>query len=201
MTATITLATKVTLLRMLGVPVFVVLLVYYLNGLQDGVELASYRIAALWVFIAVAGTDALDGYLARSRNEITPLGRALDPLADKALLLSGLVMLTRPHEPLLTPHLPIWFTSLAISRDVLLVGGYFLIHHFAGRVEVHPRWTGKLATVLQMACIAWVLGKGPERPFQWLIAAAATFTAAAGLQYIVDGFRQAERLVSAKPPH
>ncbi|MBU4458958.1 MAG: CDP-alcohol phosphatidyltransferase family protein, partial [Verrucomicrobia bacterium] len=67
----LTLATKVTLLRFLGIPIFVLMMVYYVLGLREGAADERYRIAALVTFLAVALTDALDGYLARSRGEIT----------------------------------------------------------------------------------------------------------------------------------
>ncbi|HMP77774.1 MAG TPA: CDP-alcohol phosphatidyltransferase family protein [Kiritimatiellia bacterium] len=190
----LTLATRVTLLRILGIPVFIVLVVYYLLGLERGAPEPLHRWWALGLFVAIAATDALDGYLARSRNEVSALGRILDPLADKALLLSGLLLLTRPDIPALTPHIPVWFTGLVLSRDILLVGGYFLIRHLAGAVHVQPRLTGKLATVLQMATIAWVLAQGPETYFFALVGAAGFLTALAGLQYLRDGWRQVEHL-------
>lgn len=192
MSAKLTLATKVTLVRLLGVPVFAVLLVYYTLGLAAGENVEHFRRLALGFFIAVAGTDALDGYLARSRNEITRLGRFLDPLADKTLLLSGLILLTRPHLPQLEPHIPIWFTALVISRDVALAVGYAVIHHFATTVTVQPRLAGKVATVLQMLLVVWVLLQAPADYFPWLVGLAAVLTALAGLQYAVDGIRQLE---------
>ena len=188
----ITLATRVTILRILGIPLFVLLLVYYTLGLAAGRSGDLLRWAALWLFVVVALTDALDGYLARSRNEVTRLGRFLDPLADKALLISGLVLLTRPSLPGLEPHIPVWFTTAVISRDVVLAAGYFVIHHFAGQVHVQPRWTGKLATVLQMATILWVLMQAAPRHFGWLVAAAALLTFISGTQYVLDGVRQLE---------
>lgn len=189
-----TLATRVTLLRILGIPVFIVLVIYYLLGLQRGAVNPELRWWAFGLFAAVAATDALDGYLARSRNEISNLGRVLDPLADKALLLSGLILLTRPDLPALTPHIPVWFTALVVSRDILLVGGYFLVRHLAGVVHVQPRWTGKLATVLQMATILWTLAQASDLHFTWLVGGAGFFTAIAGLQYVRDGWRQIEPL-------
>ena len=189
----LTLATKITLTRIMGVPVFVLLLVYYTAGVARGESNEGLRIAALLLFVAVAATDALDGYYARSRNEVTKLGRVLDPLADKSLLLSGLIMLTRPSLAQLEPHIPIWFTAMVISRDVLLVGAYFLIHHFAGSCHVDPRWSGKLATVLQMLIIVWVLLQKPSPYFMWLVIATAIFTGIAFIQYAVDGIRQLSR--------
>ena len=186
----ITLATKVTLLRILGVPVFVLLLVYYTMNLKAGIVREDQRLLALVVFVLVAATDALDGYLARSRNEITDLGRVLDPLADKALLLAGLVMLTRPSLPNLEPHIPIWFTTLVISRDVIQIAGYFIIHHFAGAVVVRPRWIGKIASVLQMGVIVWVLLQAVHPSFHYFVALAGVLTGVAFLQYVIDGARQ-----------
>lgn len=189
----LTLATKVTLVRLMGVPVFVLLLVYYLMGLRAGEASDLLRVGALVVFVAVAATDALDGYLARSRNEVTTLGKALDPLADKSLLLAGLILLTRPSLPGLVPHIPVWFTTLVISRDVLLIAAYFLIHHFAGRVEIRPRWSGKTATVLQMGVITWVLAQAPSAWFLPFVALTAVVTGISFGHYAVAGLQQLSR--------
>ena len=199
----LTLATKVTIVRLMGVPVFIVLLIYYLIGLRNGENILIERLAALVVFAAVAITDALDGYLARSRNEVTDLGRMLDPIADKALLLSGLILLTRPSLPALAPHIPIWFTALVISRDVVLILGSVLVHELAGNVTIQPRLSGKLATVFQMATIIWVLIGGAEKQFLWFLGTAAALTALSWIQYVVDGARQLAHVQhggSAKPP-
>jgi cardiolipin synthase len=189
----ITLATKITLLRMLGVPVFIVLVLYYTQGLAAGVDNVQLRIAALVVFASVALTDALDGYVARSRNEVTELGRILDPMADKALLISGLVLLTQPLMQGFEPHIPIWFTAMAISRDVALVAGYIVVHHFVDEVVVRPTLMGKTATFLQMVVIAWVLASWQSPYFDWLVIATGFFTLAAGGQYLLSGVRQLER--------
>lgn len=195
----LTLATKITLMRILGVPVFILLLVYYTLAVTHGEEGEGYRVAALCLFILVAATDALDGYAARSRNEVTNLGRVLDPVADKGLLLSGLILLSRPALDDLRPQIPLWFTTLVISRDALLVGGYFLIHHFSGRVHVQPRWSGKTATVLQMGLIIWVLLQMPSPLFGYALAVAGILTAVSFLQYAADGARQLGSLSRAAP--
>jgi CDP-diacylglycerol--glycerol-3-phosphate 3-phosphatidyltransferase len=195
----LTLATKVTLLRFLGIPLFVLMMIYYTLGLREGVADERYRVAAMVTFLAVALTDALDGYLARSRGEITQLGKILDPLADKTLLLAAIIMLTRPSLPSLHPQIPVWFALAVISRDALLVIGAFVVHHLNSHVEVRPRLTGKLATVLQMATILWVLADAPARPFPWIAGAAAFFTIVSGGQYILDGIRQIEHTHRAPP--
>jgi CDP-diacylglycerol--glycerol-3-phosphate 3-phosphatidyltransferase len=189
----LTLATKVTILRILGIPVFILLLVYYTTNLARGEVKEYQRLAALALFLLVALTDALDGYLARSRNEITRLGSILDPIADKLLLVSALILLTRPSIPALEPQFPIAFTLLVISRDVLLVAGAYLVNWMTGHVNVQPRWPGKVATVLLMLCITWALVPGPQHLFMWLLWPTGVFTFVSGLQYLLDGMRQFER--------
>jgi CDP-diacylglycerol--glycerol-3-phosphate 3-phosphatidyltransferase len=196
----LTLASKVTILRILGVPVFVLLMVYYTLSLGRGEAKEYQRVAALAVFLVVALTDALDGYLARSRNEITRFGRIIDPLADKALLVSGLILLTRPSLAALQPQFPIAFTLLVISRDVVLVSGAVIVHHLSGHVDIRPRWTGKVATFLLMLAVTWALVQGPPEPFRVLVWACAVFITASWAQYLFDGVRQIEHEVH-HPPH
>jgi len=189
----ITLATKITILRILGVPVFVVLVMYYLASIRNGMPVDGFRQAALVLFLLVAATDALDGYLARKRGEISRLGSILDPIADKALMLSGLILLTKPSLPQLEPHIPLWFTGLVISRDVFLIAGAFLIHAFSSHVHIKPHFTGKVATALQMVVITWVLAQAAAEWFVWAVALAGIFTAASWGIYLVDGLRQLEQ--------
>ena len=188
----ITLATKITMVRLLGVPVFIVLVMYYLASIRDGALDDHYRIAALALFLGIALTDALDGHLARKRGEITRLGSILDPIADKALMLSGLILLTKPAIADFEPRLPLWFTGLVISRDVFLVAGAFLIRFFAREVHIRPHLTGKLSTVMQVVVIAWVLARGTQSTLFMLVIIAAVFTAASGIIYLRDGLRQLE---------
>lgn len=197
----LTLANKITILRILGVPVFILMLVYYTMGLAQGNAEEIYRSVALVIFVVLASTDALDGYYARSRNEITSLGRLLDPIADKSLLLSGLILLTRPSLPGLLPHIPIWFTLLVISRDVVLILGSIVIHALVGHVEVKPRMAGKIATFFQMVTIVWVLIGGAPGHFLACVITAGAFTFLSGALYILDGTRQLERAAAEHRIH
>ena len=197
----LTLANKITILRILGVPVFILMLMYYTMGLEQGNAQEIYRSIALVIFVVLASTDALDGYYARSRHEITALGRMLDPIADKSLLLSALILLTRPSLPGLLPHIPIWFTLLVISRDVVLILGSILIHALAGQVEVTPRVVGKVATFFQMMAIVWVLIGGAPGPFLICVVTAGAFTFLSGALYIFDGTRQLERAAAEHKIH
>lgn len=195
----ITLATKITLARLLGVPVFIVLVMYYLASIRAGAIHEGYRIAALVLFVAIAATDALDGYLARSRNEITRLGSILDPLADKALMLSGLILLTKPAIPDFEPQIPLWFTGLVISRDVFLVAGAFLVRFLAREVHIKPHVTGKVSTLLHVVIITWVLARGGQDVLNGLVMLAGLFTATSGVIYLRDGLRQLEHGHAANP--
>ena len=113
--------------RIAFVPVFITLLIYYRAGLVSGTPVEDFRWTALVIFVAVAATDALDGYLARSRNEVTDFGRMLDPIADKLLVVSSLLLLTRPG--LLALELSIQrerlgelFPSASLSLSLLFLG-------------------------------------------------------------------------------
>lgn len=192
-TANLTLANRITIGRLLLIPVFIVLTLYYIQGVNEGQPNEMFRWSALMVYVITCLSDALDGYFARSRNERTRLGTLLDPLADKALLISSLILLTGPWGQCFNPHLPLWYVALVISRDVLLVIGAVLIHIAVGHTEVKPRIAGKIATFFQMALILWVLGQPPFQGFPWLLGAAAGFTLLSAFQYISDGIHQLEK--------
>lgn len=188
-----TLANRITIARIMMIPVFILLTLYYMGSVNAGAPNEWLRWASLVVFLVTSLTDALDGYFARSRNERTRLGTLLDPLADKSLLLSALILLSGPWGHSFEPHLPIWYVLLVISRDVLLIAGAILIHMHSGHTEVQPRISGKLATVFQMALIVWVLGNGSEYGFAWILGAAAGCTLLSAGQYLFDGVRQLEK--------
>lgn len=196
-----TLANKITIVRIASIPVFVLMLTYYMISVTRGAPDEIYRAVALAIFTAAALTDALDGYYARSRNEVTRLGRILDPIADKTLLLSAIIMLTRLQYPTMAPHFPIWFTLLVISRDAMLILGAFIVHALTGSVEVWPRIVGKVATFFQMVAVVWVLsGYGSKWFYAWIVAASA-FTFLSGVTYVIDGLRQLEKSPAAHHGH
>ncbi len=188
----ITLATKVTIMRILGVPVFVLLLIYYKIRIANEMPADGMRIAALLLFIVIAATDALDGYLARVRNEVTRLGAILDPIADKALMLASFILLTQPSLEELTPQFPVWFTLLAISRDAILVLGAVLINSIHAHVHVKPTLIGKTSTAMMMISIVMVLSKFSQNSVNIFMVATGLLVLISGTQYIADGIRQLE---------
>jgi len=189
----LTLANRITLLRLFCVPFFVLLLIYYEKSVHSGYRNEAFRIAASIVFVVTFVSDALDGYIARSRNQISKLGTILDPLADKALLLSGLIMLSNASVNTYAAHLPVWFVWLVISRDIMLVSGSMLIHVLFGSVTVKARIPGKITTFFQMLIIVWVILDLPEAPFNWILWTAALFTVISGVQYFFDGIKQFDK--------
>lgn len=182
-----TTANKVTVVRILLIPFFVVEVLYYM---KTGNEV--HRWFALTAFLVAAVCDGVDGFIARHFNQRSELGAVLDPLADKLLLVSGVVLLSLDN-----PHLgsmPLWLTVTIIGRDLLLLIGLVITQMMIGKVNVHPRVLGKVATVLQMVCIVWILLKwdrtlgGPWFAI-WTLGAAVC-TGVSGLFYIRDGMKQ-----------
>lgn len=194
----ITLASKITLVRIAFVPVFIAMLIYYRSGLATGAPVDTFRLVALVIFILVASTDALDGYIARKRNETSDFGRMLDPVADKLLVVSSLFLLTHPGLPQLDPQLPLWFTLLLISRDVFLLGASLVLIAYAGKMKVTPSRFGKVATLLTLTTIACVLAKVGDVALLVLTIAAGLCTAVSWLQYARDGLTQLYHAMEGK---
>jgi phosphatidylglycerophosphate synthase len=107
--------------------------------------------------------------------------------------LSGLITLSVVNWDAANPaagHFPIWFPVLVISRDLVILVGSAVLHLLNGKVIVRPRWTGKIATVLQMGAIGWVMLQLHFVPLLYVVAAAGLFTFISGVMYVVDGMRQ-----------
>src|SRR5580765_5262425 len=116
-----TTANKITILRILLIPFFVVEILYYV---KTGNEIN--RLLGIICFGLAAIFDGVDGYIARHYNQRSELGAILDPLADKLLLVSGIVLLSFDHLPYLQT-IPLWLTGTIIGRDVLLLIGLLVI--------------------------------------------------------------------------
>lgn len=183
-----TTANKVTILRMLLIPFFVVEALYYVKTGKEG-----FRLAAILAFGIAAICDGVDGYIARHYNQRSELGAVLDPLADKLLLVSGIILFTFDNHPYFG-SIPLWLTGTIIGRDLLLLIGWGVIHATVGKVTVRPRILGKIATVLQMISIIWILLQWdtqfpPGWYWTWTLSAAFC-TGISGLLYVWDGMKQ-----------
>ncbi len=139
------LANRLTLLRIILVPVF---MVFLLNKITYGEYIAA------GVFIVAALTDSLDGYIARKRNQITKLGKLMDPLADKLLITAALISLVQMDK------LSAWTAMVIVARE-FVVTGLRSIAASEGQIIAASVW-GKLKTISQVvAVVAIILNNFP----------------------------------------
>lgn len=135
------LANKLTMLRIILVPIFLIFIV--VKGIPYG------SIIATLIFIIASLTDQLDGYIARSRNEITNFGKFMDPLADKLLVTAALISLVEFNL------IPGWATVVIIARE-FAVSGLRTLAASEGKV-IAASWWGKIKTVTQIIAILLLL--------------------------------------------
>lgn len=171
-----------TILRLLSVPVTVWLLGH------------DAPAAAFWLFAAAGVTDAVDGAVARLANARTWLGTWLDPLADKALLVSVFVALAAQTL------LPLWLVVLVVLRDVLIVL-YAVVYMLAGTFQGTPLLISKINTAAQLALAGLVLGHlglgwGHAVMVDIFVIVVAVTTTASGMAYLIV----ASRKVPARDP-
>ena len=197
-----TTANKITVVRILMIPAFVAMAIYYGESVKRGQPLEWQRFAAIIIFILAAVSDGLDGYVARHYNQRSTLGVILDPIADKGLLLSGIITLSLTSWSEIEPEsgkFSVWFPVLVISRDAILLVGTLVLYLLNGKVQVKPHWTGKIATVLQMIAIGWVMLQLRIIPLPYVVLAAGAFTLISGILYVTDGVRQLQAEGHAHP--
>ncbi len=169
-----------SLARILAVPVMVWLM---LNGRAMG---------AFWVFVAAGASDALDGFVAKRFGAESELGKYLDPLADKALLVSAYLALGYLGE------LPLWLVIMVVFRDILIVGGAILLHTITQAMKPRPLLISKINTAAQIILAAGVLANIGFGVDGWadvlvevMVFAVAASTALSGLAYLEEWSRQA----------
>ena len=166
----------ISLARLLSAPVGIW---FILNG-----HLAQ----AFWLFLAAGALDAVDGFVAKRFNSRSELGALLDPIADKALIVSMVVTLG------LAGYLPNWLVILVVFRDVLIIGGFILTQFAAEPYNPRPLLISKLNTALQIVLVAWVLahlglGIADRNLTAILIDAVAATTVLSGGVYLVRWMR------------
>ena len=137
------LANKLTLIRIFLVPIFLVFIA--VKGIPYGSFIATF------IFILASLTDKLDGYIARSRNQVTNFGKFMDPLADKLLVTAALISLVELQV------VPGWAAVVIIARE-FAVSGLRSIAAAQGRV-IAASWWGKIKTVIQIIAIILLLLK------------------------------------------
>ena len=175
-----TLANRITLFRLLLVPVFAGLIAAYTR------EHPMERYAALVVYALAAASDMLDGFVARAYNQKTKLGTMLDPLADKLMINIGFVFMAVNDQ--FAYRIPYWFPVLILARDVTIVMGAYVINEYYGPVRVKPRISGKLTTVCLMSLVIAVLIEA--RFADKLLIASVVLIAISYVDYIYMGIKQ-----------
>lgn len=171
----------ISIIRILFIPFFVTMILKYRQT-----ELEYFRYYALGIFLLAVISDALDGGIARLTHKKTQLGSLLDPLADKLLLVTAVILLSISSYRLI--QLPIWILVTFISRDVILLIGTIVIYMHSHKVEIKPNLLGKLTTFSQMLTVVCVLLLFPYTNIVWRIA--GTLTIVSGVAYIYIGSKQ-----------
>jgi len=177
----VNLANKITIMRILFIPLFIASIFYYRS------ETEFLRFLPALIFGIAIATDAIDGFIARAFKQKTRIGTILDPLADKLLLSTAFICFSMVENLPSFFRIPPWVAIIVISRDFIIVLGFIMIHHIKGAVEVRPTPLGKLTTFLQMMTVAGVLVWFPYSPFIWNVA--VIFTILSGMDYIIIGSR------------
>ncbi|MGD1156999.1 MAG: CDP-alcohol phosphatidyltransferase family protein [Terriglobia bacterium] len=174
-TRILTPSNQITLLRLVFVPVFAILVLDQ-----------SYR-AALAVLTAAAISDVLDGTVARLLKQVSPLGVALDPVADKILMTTAYLTLA------FRDALPWWLTILVLSRDVAIILTALLISLVAGYRPFYPTSLGKASTVAQVVTVFAAVSHQAHVPHisaelvTLFVYLAAALTLASGIHYLIVG--------------
>lgn len=135
------LANKLTIFRMILVPVMLIIPFFHIQGNLWGIPI-TYIIVDI-IFVLASCTDKLDGYIARSRNQITTFGKFLDPIADKILVIVAMLMLVEIGK------LPAWIPAIVIIREFIVSGYRLVTVQKEGNVIAASMW-GKIKTATQM---------------------------------------------------
>ncbi len=168
----------ITLGRLLSVPVAVWLI------------LNQHFALAFWLFVIAGLSDAVDGFIAKRFRAKSELGAYLDPLADKALLMS--VFVTLGYEGVVES----WLVILIVFRDLLIIGGALLYAMLTGALRMQPLFISKLNTALQILLAAMLLAKAGfavgDGLTEVLVHVVAATTILSGAAYVVKwGFKAA----------
>lgn len=139
------LPNKLTILRILLVPIMVIIPFFNIQGEVLGIPITYLIVDAIFIIAAI--TDKLDGYIARSRNQITAFGKFLDPIADKIVVIAAMIMLVE------IGHLPAWIPIIVLFREFAVSGYRLIAVQQNGNVIAANVW-GKLKTVTQMVAVA-----------------------------------------------
>lgn len=152
----------------------------------------EYRLT-LWLFAFAAATDGLDGYLAKRFDWTSELGKILDPLADKILLVGVFITLA------MLGLAPVWLAATAVARDLVITAGAIVYNWLYGHLQGRPTAVSKLNTLCQilyllLAVGAPAVGRQPQAALTVLGALVFVTTVVSGIDYVVTYARKAIEL-------
>lgn len=138
------LANKLTIFRIILVPIMIIVTFFNIQGNFLGVPIIAWILNIIFIIASI--TDKLDGYIARSRNQVTTFGKFLDPIADKVLVVTAMIILVEMGK------LPAWIPTIIVFREFIVSGYRLIAVENGGKVIAASIW-GKLKTVTQMIAI------------------------------------------------
>lgn len=171
-------------IRLLLAPVMFYLLIDRDSSALSGIHYTWLDYAAAFIFVLASATDFFDGYIARTFDQVTTLGKILDPLADKMLTLAGflgLMMLDRASA---------WAVFLILTRELFITG--LRVSAVDRGIDIAASWPGKVKTVAQMAAIGFLLMEWPGG--EMLLWFAVLLTLYSGYEYVRDFFVKSDEL-------
>jgi cardiolipin synthase len=189
-----------TMLRLLLLPVFLWVLLSDVNDPNSDHD--SNRRWAVAIFAVMAATDKLDGYLARKLNQASRIGALLDPVADKLLIATSVIVLSFQWAAPPGFRIPTLVVAIIYGKDLLVGVGVLVLLSIAGKVTITPRPLGKIATFIQLVLVILTLlapdlarldepmTVGAFRAVCWLT---ILLTVAASVDYMIVGVKQLNR--------
>jgi cardiolipin synthase len=194
-------ASWITIIRILLIIPFVSFMLKINDTAITPVMQNLMRYIATFIFLVMAVSDAVDGFFARRKKQVTKLGSFLDPTADKLLITSACLLLASQHSHVDGFLLPPTVVVLIIGKDLFLSIGFVIIYFITSRLFIAPVFIGKIATTLQLSMVTGIL-IAPEvsafapgwiwflRVLWWSAAVTAILTT---LIYIRNGIRYIEQ--------
>jgi len=150
-------ATRITILRLFLIIPFVSCMLKINDPGLTPFKQNILRYISVVVFLVMAVSDGIDGYLARKKNQITRLGAFLDPLADKLLMTCACLLLASQRGHVADFLLPQTVVVLIISKDIFLLLGFTVVYLITSQIRIQPVFIGKTATTLQLAMVSAIL--------------------------------------------
>jgi len=150
-------ANRITIIRVLLIAPFVILMLKINEQELDESLRNLMRYFATAVFLFMALSDALDGFLARKSKQVTKLGAFLDPMADKLLMTCACLLLASNRGHIENFRLPITVVVLIIGKDLFLLIGFVIVYFITFQIRITTILIGKIATALQLVMVLSVL--------------------------------------------